>query len=98
MTYDELLRRPDRYAGELVYFAGRVRELTDDGSGRVEAQVNLGGGQQVLIVYYAETYFGHPLVQGDNVRFVGTFIGLLPGPDGRQLPAVEVVDLRIRFT
>lgn len=82
----------------MLYFRGRVRDVAADGNGRFQAGINIGGGQEVLVVYYADTYFGHPLVRGDTVRFVGTFLGLLPNSMGELRPAVEVIELLIRFT
>ena len=96
-SYEQLVATPARFEGDLLHFRGRVRGVEDDGRDAFEATIAVVGGE-LVIAYDAATYFGHPLVRGDNVRFVGTFRGLTTDGAGNQLPLIDLIEIVIRFT
>lgn len=96
-THEQLVSSPTRYDGDLVHFRGRVRQIKADHQGGFEATIAVVGGE-LVIGYHSSTYFGHPLVRGDNVRFVGTFRGLTGDHGVQRVPLIELIEIIIRFT
>jgi hypothetical protein len=94
-----LLAQPDRYAGRLLYFEGRVNSVSDDGRGNFRARIRTGDGAFIHLVYESRTYWGQPLVPGDRIRVVGYLRGASdPAAHGERVPVIEVYDLFLRFT
>jgi hypothetical protein len=97
VALDRLLAQPQRYAGELLYFDGRVLSV-DRSGGTFRARVRSSGGP-IHLVYDAATYWGQPLVRDDRIRLVGYFRGLSDAAvHGERVPVIEVYDLVVRFS
>jgi hypothetical protein len=82
-SYSDLMRRPEDYLDREVLFAGKIEQVVDSSGGDFTLRVNVTPDADqkfftdtVLVFYSNPTDANLRMLEGDLVRFVGTFVGI----------------------
>ena len=76
IRFDDLERNPDKYAGKLIYFKGRILQAVTGNQESTYRIVFGGDSEKVFLVTYAVPENAERLLEDDDVCVYGKFLGV----------------------